>query len=221
MRGRIRKIPTGTPREKNFYLVDANFLANYALPHNASSSRSRSSDEIARVRACADWWKKILDETKRGRARVFVPDICIAEAFKVLAKKYYRGKWWANAAGYNASKRRLGNLVSTSRKQLQSPRRRIQVHDVAATRDLLVSVGRFHEAFLKAKPKPISVQIADLILVSTAKYLVDFFDIPKDRLHIVTCDRMLLRAINKCVPELPNGYDPCDPRHSVSKVFSP
>lgn len=197
--------------------MDANFLANYALPRTASNNRDPS--EIARVTACAEWWNKILDQTKKGKARVFVPDICIAEAFKVLAKKYYREKWWVNSDGFNKSKRRLSALVSTTHKQLQAQGRKIQVHDVPATRDILISVGRFHEAFLKAKPKPINVQIADLILVSTAKYLMDFFDIPKDRLHIVTCDRALLKAINKCVPELPNGYDPCEPRHSGSKVF--
>lgn len=218
MKGRIRKIDAGTSRKKNFYLVDANFLANYALPHGPSATRR--ADEIARIRACADWWKRILEQTKRGRARVFVPEICIAEAFKVLAKKYYKEQWWANAAGFNASKRRLGTLVSTTHKQLQATGRKIQVHDVPATRDILVSVGRFHEAFLKAKPKSFNVQIADLILVSTAKFLMDFFDVPKDRLHIVTCDQPLLQAINKCVPELPNGYDPCHQRHSASKVFS-
>lgn len=214
---RIRKIDPGTIREKNFYLVDANFLANYALPYAASNNRS--DKEIARVRTCAEWWKRILDETKKGRARVFVPDICIAEAFKVLSKKYYREQWWANATGFNYSKRRLSELVSLSHKQLQAKDRKIQVHDVPATRDILVSVGRFHEAFLKAKPKSINVQIADLILVSTAKYLMDFFDIPKDRLHIVTYDKKLLQAINKCVSELPSGYSPCEQRHSVSNVF--
>ncbi len=217
MKGNIRRIGPGTSAKKNFYLIDANFLANYALPHGPSNNRSAS--EIARIKACRNWWKHILEQTKHRRARVYVPDICIAEAFKVLAKKYYNEGWWANAAGFNASKRRLSALVSTTNKQLQATHRQIHVHDVPATRDIVVSVGRFHEAFLKARPR-INVQIADLILVSTAKYLMDFFDIPKDRLHLVTCDRTLLTAINKCVPELPSGYDPCQPRHSALRVFA-
>ena len=39
-----------------------------------------------------------------GFARIYVPDICIAEAFKVLAKKYYSHKWFPSAVSYGQAR---------------------------------------------------------------------------------------------------------------------
>jgi len=60
--------------------------------------------------------------------------------------------------------------------------------------------------------------VPDLIVAATAKYLREFFDIPKEWLHIVTLDRALREGIAK-VPELPRAYDPTDPSHAANRVF--
>jgi hypothetical protein len=60
--------------------------------------------------------------------------------------------------------------------------------------------------------------VPDLIIAATAKYLMEFYDIPRDSLHIVTMDRALREGIGK-VSELPNAYDPTQPAHAASKVF--
>jgi hypothetical protein len=62
------------------------------------------------------------------------------------------------------------------------------------------------------------VGIVDLILVATAKYLMDFFDIPKPYLHIVTLDTPLREGI-AAVNELPKAYDPTMRGHRAEVVF--
>jgi hypothetical protein len=42
-----------------------------------------------RVERSQNWWREIDAQLRSGHAFVYVPDLCIAEAFKVLAKKYY------------------------------------------------------------------------------------------------------------------------------------
>jgi hypothetical protein len=63
------------------------------------------------------------------------------------------------------------------------------------------------------------VQIVDLILIATAKYLMEFFDIPRDSLHIVTMDTALREGISKA-SDLPNAYDPSLKSHQVAAVFT-
>src|SRR5207248_5888367 len=140
------------------------------------------------------WWAKIDIQLTTHRARVYVPDVCIAEAFKVLAKKYYQDKWFKSSVTFNKAKRELSQFVQTPPKTLRSYNRNIRVHDISTNRDIIVSVDRFFELFFKNKK---SVQIADLILSSTAKYLMDFYDIPKGALHIVTLDTHLREGIAK------------------------
>lgn len=72
------------------------------------------------------------------------------------------------------------------------------------SRDVIISVDRFYELFHKNKK---SVSLPDLLIVATAKYLLDFFDLPKARLHIITLDRPLWEGTRK-TQELPNAYDP-------------
>jgi hypothetical protein len=107
--------------------------------------------------------------------------------------------------------------VRTPDKTLQSFRRDVRFHDISTNRDIIVSVDRFFERFLK---NGAHVQIVDLVLVATAKYLMDFYDIPKPFLHIVTLDNALLRGIAQ-IQELPNAYDPTRRSHRAELVFEP
>jgi hypothetical protein len=196
---------------KHYYLVDANFLANKFIPTNISPA----GREQERVEACQAWWTEIASQLTAHKARVYDPDICIAEAFKVLAKKYYEEKWFKSSVAFNKAKKTLSGFVRTDPKTLRAYTRNIRVHDISTNRDIIVSVDRFFELFSKHKKK---VQIADLILASTAKYLMDFYDIPKDSLHIVTMDVQLREGIAKSA-DLPPAYDPTLKTHRAAVVF--
>ncbi len=209
---RIRKI-SKNPRkaERNYFVVDASFLSNKYLPIGTAPT----SEEQAMIRHAHKWWREIDRQVLDERARVYVPDLCIAEAFKVLAKKYYSNSF-ASAATYKSARDRLSTDVSMSHKELQAHKRYVAYHDVSASRDIIVAVGRFYELFMKHK---CNVGIIDLILVSTAKYLMDFHDARRKQIHIITHDNALWRGTKK-VPELPNAYDPSEPGDEYSRVFS-
>jgi hypothetical protein len=144
-----------------------------------------------------------------------VPDICIAEAFKVLASKYYQDKWFKTSVSFNNAKKRLSSFVRAEPRTLRAYDRNIRVHDISTNRDIIVSVDRFFELFFKHRK---FVQIADLVLASTAKYLMDFYDIPKPFLHIVTLDTRLREGIAKST-DLPSAYDPTLRMHRAEAVF--
>jgi len=185
---------------RNYFLVDACFLANKFIPKN----RASNSKERKRIELCDHWWEEIDTQLKKDLARVFVPDICIAESFKVLAKKYFKDRWFKSSQDFNYWRSQLRSTISISKTELYKADRRIRFHDVESNRDIIIAVDRFYESFFKHGK---NVQLPDLIVVATAKYLIDFFDIPKDLLHIVTMDRQL-RDGSKKIPELPNAYDP-------------
>jgi hypothetical protein len=207
----VRKIQAANPEGHNYYLVDANFLAmKYIDRKYAPDAR-----EQARIDACKVWWDKIDAQLESGDARVYAPDLCIAEAFKVLAKKYYRQHWFPTPAAFGAAKRQLSFYVRTPDKILRAQSRSILFHDISTNRDIIVAVDRFFELFHRHGK---NVGIVDLILVATAKYLMDFYDVPKSRLHIVTLDVPLREGIGH-VAELPPAYDPTQRGHRAAVVF--
>src|SRR3989304_7709765 len=98
------------PEGKNFYLVDASFLAAHYIPVD----RITNISEHAQVERSQAWWAEIVAQLRTGKARVYIPDICIAEAFKVLAKKYYqKDKWFRYAAESKNARDRLREMVTT------------------------------------------------------------------------------------------------------------
>ncbi len=209
---RVRKIsrhPLKTKR--NYFIVDACFLAEKYVPvGTAPTSGARDN-----VRKSKQWWREIDGQLGDERARVYIPDLCIAEAFKVLAKKYYREDAFSSPTKYKQARDRLSADVSMTHRQLQAQQRNVKYHDVPASRDIIVSTGRFYELFMKHK---INVGLIDLILVSTAKYLMDFHDAERSQLHIITMDKALWRGTKK-VTELPNAYDPTEPLDRFDRVF--
>jgi predicted nucleic acid-binding protein len=209
---KVRKITSSPADGRNYYLVDANFLVNKHIPPTFAPA-GRHQDRIV---ACQAWWKRIDAQLKAGIARVYVPDVCIAEAFKVLANKYYQEKWFTRHADFDKARNGLSDDIRTPAKVLKAFDRPIRFHDLSTNRDIIVGVDRFFEIFHKHGK---NVQIVDLILVATAKYLMEFFDIPRDRLHIVTLDTALREGIAK-VAELPTAYDPTLRSHRADVVFS-
>ncbi len=181
---RVRKIEK-QPRktERNYFVADASFLVNKYLPIGTAPT----ADVEHQIREAHKWWKEIDRQVADQRARVYLPDLCIAEAFKALATKYYSSAF-SSPTAYKNARDRLSNDVSMNHKELQAQVRYIGYHDVPASRDIIVAVGRFYELFMKHK---CNVGIIDLILVSTAKYLMDFHDAPCKQIHIVTHDNAL------------------------------
>ena len=78
----------------------------------------------------------------------------------------------------------------------------------------MISVERFNEIFNRHNYHTVSVP--DLIIVSTAKYLMDFYNLPYSNVHILTMDKALKGGINK-IKEIPNAFDPSIER--ISNVF--
>jgi len=208
---RIRKIHRNLVQGKNYFVVDANFLANKYIPTNCAPDLR----QITRIEKSLEWWAEIDSQLRAGKARVYIPDLCIAETFKVLARKYYVDKWFRNYREYNKARTSLIKEITTSPKDLRSYSRQIKYHDISTSRDIIISVDRFFEVFQKAG---LIVQLPDLVILATAKYLMDFYDIPRNRLHIVTLDRKL-RDGSKKIQELPNAYNPTTPKDERSRIF--
>jgi hypothetical protein len=142
--------------------------------------------------------------------------VCIPEAFKVIAKKYYRERWFAKHSDFNTVRKRLSDDIRTPTNHLKRFTRPVRFHDISTNRDIVISVDRFFELFYRHGK---NVGIVDLILIATAKYLMEFFDIPRERLHIVTMDVALREGIVKAT-DLPNAYDPTLKKHRVAAVFT-
>ncbi|MFB3924403.1 MAG: hypothetical protein ACE145_21995 [Terriglobia bacterium] len=208
----VRKIQRSPSLGRNYYLVDANFLANRHIPMKFAPE----GHERERIRSCQEWWREIEAQLAVGLGRVYVPDICIAEAFKVLAKKYYQDKWFPNRRAFSQAKEGLSDDIRIPSHVLKAATRKVAFHDISTNRDIIIAVDRFFELLLKHKKR---VQIADLILLATAKYLFEFFDLPRHLLHIVTLDSPLREGISR-IPELPNAYDPTKAFHRASCVFT-
>lgn len=208
---RVRKIERNPKDGKNYFLVDANFLAMKYIP----SKIAPNSKEKNRIDKCMEWWNEINSQLKNGKARVYVPDICIAETFKVIAKKYYEDKWYKTSSAMNNARQRFRRDIVNKPETLRSANRIIKFHDLPTSRDVIISVDRFYRLFMKHEKK---VQLPDLIIVASAKYLIDFFDIQKNRLHIVTLDKALWEGTKK-INELPNAYDPVQPLDYKDRIF--
>jgi len=105
--------------------------------------------------------------------------------------------------------------IKTTTRQLASQKRIIRYHDVPTSRDIIIAVDRFYELYLKYD---LNVSLPDLIILATAKYLMDFYDLPRNLIHIITLDRNLRKGTKK-ITELPNAYDPTTPEDQKARIF--
>jgi len=202
---RRRTIPADPSPGKNYFLLDANVLVYKALPRGLRSVNIPNKD-ASRVRRCLQWLEKIEKQVREGKARVYVPDVTIAEAFKVLAKWYYKDGWLTSPVMLDQARKRLRKFVSSSHREMARMSRVVGVHDEPVNRDVIIGVDRFLEPMFRNK---LNVQIGDLLLLSIAKYLMDFYDIPKEQLFIITADKALLKLTRK-LTDLPTAIDPTD-----------
>jgi len=208
---RVRKIPKAPPKaRRNYFLVDASFLAEKYIPTTAVPPA-----EAPRTGACHTWWDEIDRQIKLECARVYIPDLCIAEAFKVLAKKYYQDRIFKKHLDLQTARDQLAADITLDYRDLKKQKRYIPYHDLPTTRDVIISIDRFYELFYKHK---CYVGVIDLILVASAKYLMDFHDADRSQLHIVTLDHTLWRGSKK-IAELPNAYDPTHVSDGFARIF--
>jgi hypothetical protein len=114
--------------------VDANFLARKHVPIKCVPSGS----DRDRVAACQEWWREIDAQLDGDSARVYVPDICIAEAFKIIANWYYVQKWLKWPADYKKARESLSADIRTDTKALRTTSRPVRFHDISTNRDIIV-----------------------------------------------------------------------------------
>jgi hypothetical protein len=101
-------------------------------------------------------------------------------------------------------------------KALKAQKRDVKVHDISTSRDIIIAVDRFYEIFSKHK---LTASVVDLLILATAKYLIDFYSIPKKQLFIITLDNSLWRGTKK-LREINAAFNPNSPNESALKVFS-
>lgn len=210
MTRRKRVIPR-RPTSCNYYLIDANFLVNrYLKPAAMTDIRERE-----RITLALAWWAEINPQLDAGRAKVYVPDICIAEAFKTLAKKNYEQGIFKYPVYYKNARDALRKDIHLPQREARKQRRVIRFHDVDTTRDVVISVDRFFEKAYKLK---VSVGIVDLLLLATAKYLTDFFGFTDDELFVITMDGPLYK-LARSMSDVPYTFNPLRPEDAPGKVF--
>ena len=212
MRRQNRCIPR-KPAHTVFYLIDTNFLV-YRL---FDASRITNATEKHRTEVAQTYWQEIDAQRKVGKAKVFVLDVCIAEAFKTLAKKYYNGSGiFPKPAYLNQAREKLRGEVHLTARDAAKANRNISFHDIQTSRDIILGVDRFFERVFKQNRK---VGIIDLMILSTARFLIDFLGFERDRLFIITMDGPLYE-LAKTYTDLPAAFNPDKSADAPSKVFS-
>lgn len=199
------------PFHKNYFLVDASFLVNKYL----NPAWTENQIERDRIQACRKWWKEIERQVKKNDAMVYVPDLCIAEAFKTLSKKNYQDKFFKYSAYYKSSRDALRKDIHLSPESARRQKRNIRYHDIDTNRDIVISVDRFFEKLHKLKFK---VGIVDLMLLASGKYLMDFYGFERNDLFIITIDNELYK-FGKTLSDIPFIFNPLEISDSVDNVF--
>jgi len=199
------------PQNTLFYIIDANFFANKYL----KSSESVNVTDHDRIENSHAWWEVIDWQINNNIAIVFINELCIAETFKVIAKKYYQEKVINNNV-FQVIKKQITNNIQLSVRKLISKSRYIQFHNITVDRDIIIGASRYLEIAHKHNLQSLSV--IDLTILSSAKYLMDFYRIKKEQIIILTGDRKIIKCA-KFSNEGPCVFDPLDPNNTIDKYF--
>jgi predicted nucleic acid-binding protein len=194
---RIKKIRIGVSPQ--YFVVDACVLVDAALA--AAVDRDESTVQASRS---LEWWDQIYHYANAGISRIYISDICIAESFKAIAKKFFCENL-ITADEKKIAEAKLRGWISMDHTLLKQAGRKVPVHDLSTNRDIIISSDRFLEIAMRNKLQGLSVP--DLIVAATAKYLQDFYDLPSASLHVVTNDKKLARLIRLC-PEFSAPIEP-------------
>jgi hypothetical protein len=209
---KAKRIISRNPERKNYFLVDACFLANkYLQPQSISDPK-----EKGRIEMCLSWWNEIDGQLKKYKAKVFVLDICIGETSKVFAKKWCQGNAFRNSTEYSRACNKLRKDVHLPAKEARKQARTIVYHDIQMNRDIVISVDRFFEKMHKNDWQQDS--IVDLAILATGKYLIDFYGFSRSELFLVTIDRELYH-LAKSYLDVPMTFNPTLDKDGSQKVF--
>lgn len=207
-----RKIPN-SPKEKLYYLIDANFLVNKHLNPKNITDRG----EINRINSAKRYWNIIDKQLENNQAQVYILDVCIAETFKVFAKKFYNQEpIFKNHSSYSHVCTKVRKDISLSPKEAKKTNRNIRYHDLQTNRDIIIGVDRFFE--MANKKKLNRVGIIDIMILSAARYLIDYFSIEKNKIAIITQDTSLYRLANS-INDIPAAFNPHLAKDSVENTF--
>jgi hypothetical protein len=207
-----KKIPK-QPNGKLYYLIDTNFLVNKHLnPRNI-----QDKGEINRIKAAKEYWKIIDQQLDDNIAQVYILDVCIAETFKVFAKKYYNHEpIFKSHSSYAHVCSKVRKDITLSPKEARKSNRNIKYHDLQTNRDIIIGVDRFFENINRKKLKKLG--IVDVMILSAARYLIDYYGIDKNSLAIITQDAALYKLASS-YSNLPPAFIPHRQKYSSKKVF--
>ena len=212
MRTARRCIPKA-PKNSIWYLIDACFLVNKYL----DETRTKDQGEIDSISAAKQYWKIIDQQLSKGQCKIFILDVCIAEAFKVLAKKrYQKSTLIKSAVEYNRTCAKMSEELRLTTKEAKRQNRTIRYHDIQTCSDIILGIDRFFEATYKRGGAGLGT--VDLMLLSTGKYLMDFYGFTKADLFLITQDRVLYK-IARSLNDLPKTFNPQEPKDNYKKVF--
>lgn len=205
---KIKHLPR-KPDDRIYYLVDSCFLVNkYIPPHIMKDNAERKL-----IINSKKWWTIIDEHLESHDAIVYVLNACIAETFKALFKHYVKKRITYNT--YDTARKNLRkDLILTSTKA-RKQNRHIKFHDIELNRDIIIGVDRFFELFLKNYPK---VSTFDLLILSTCRYLVDYYKIDINKLVPITLDDDLWRGSKK-IQDTPYVYNPNHISNYAEKIF--
>ena len=199
------------PNEMIYYIIDSNFFANkYLKPIESSNLLDRD-----RIINSLLWWEVIDEQVRRKLAILYINDLCISETFKVIAKKYYREKLLTSNR-YQKIRNNITKDIHLETKEIISKYRNIKYHNLLIDRDIIIGASRYLEIANRHKLETMS--IVDLIILSSAKHLVDFFKIKKEQIFILTGDRKII----DCSRFSKDGtvvIDPLNPKNTTEKYF--
>jgi hypothetical protein len=207
----MRKKIVLEPKETIYYIIDTDFFVNkYLNPSEGSNTHDRD-----RIRNSHKWWEIIDWQINKKFAILYINDLCIAETFKVIAKKYYIEKFLKRNR-YQNIRNKITSDIQLSISKLISKCRFIKYHNLSIERDIIVGASRYLEIAHKHNLQTISV--VDLITLSSAKYLMDFYRINKEQIYILTGDDKII----KCSKFSKDGsivIDPLNPKNTYDKYY--
>jgi hypothetical protein len=94
----------------------------------------------------------------------------------------------------------------------------VKYHNLLVDRDIIIGASRFLEIAHKNQLQSLSV--IDLTILSSAKFLMDFFRIKKEHILVFTGDKKLIKCARKS-GDLPSIIDPLQLKNKYSDYFYP
>jgi hypothetical protein len=205
----IKKHPDGFL----FYLVDPCFLYyKYVREKDLTEPQ-----DLKNFPHSSEYWKIITSQIESGKARVFVPDICIAETFNTFSRKRFNTseKNFHNNS-YSFCRKKMIKDISIKADNIRKSRRKVGFYNLSLNREIIIGIDRFYEKRSKSGKNRVST--VDLIILSTALYLIDFLGLSKDSIKIVSRDKELYE-LARSFSELPDVFNPDLESDRANKVF--